>query len=184
MLYFCRPALIELLQGIAQQLNATVLSMRLYQNDWEPSPEDDAGDYVQATFTGYAALNLEDFGASFLNLDLKAEINGPAHIFSQTGVAVTNMIYGYYIVNNQNALVWAERNEAGPVAMNAAGMQYSVVPVVTLDNEGPLAAAARQGAAPGGGKIVPLGTERAARRKGQIAGPPIMTTRGRVEPKQ
>jgi hypothetical protein len=145
MLYFMRQSLVDMLGSIRGQLNASNLSLRLFQNDWTPSPDDDTADYVQATFNGYLALALTDFGASFLNANLKAEIDAPAKTYTQTGAAIVNTIYGYYVTNGQNLLVYAERNPAGGVVMDKAGLTYTVVPIVTLANEGPLQAMARQG---------------------------------------
>jgi hypothetical protein len=153
MLYFVRQSLVDILSSIRTQLNASVLTLRLYQNDWEPSPDDDAGDYVQATFTGYAGLDLDDFAAAFLNADLKAECTAPAKVYTQTAAAPANVIYGYYATNAAGLLIYAERNPAGGVQMNQAGLTYTVVPVLTLANEGPLQALTAQALQARGGRL-------------------------------
>lgn len=112
------------------QLTGSIL--RLFQNNYTPLDTDTAANFTQATFTGYAAITLNTWGTPFTNGSNKAEVDEIIRTFTQTGVGVTNTVYGYYVTDGSGNLLWAERNPAGGVAMNAIGNTYTVLPKMTL----------------------------------------------------
>jgi hypothetical protein len=109
-------------------------AMGLIQNDptpWDGTTTLGAGatQFHEATFSGYARQALTGvFGTPFLNGSDQGQSNGSLVTFTMTGVATTNNIYGYFIVDNAGNLICSERNSAAPVAMNAAGLLYTVLP--------------------------------------------------------
>lgn len=133
MLVNCREALVAELQQLKTFFNS--LTLRLYKNDKVPLDTDDAGDYTEADFTGYDPIPLDSWGNAYLNAGNIAEINEIVRTFEQTGTAVTCLVYGYYVTDVDGDLVWAERNPAGSVNMNATGLTYSVLPRQTLKNQ-------------------------------------------------
>ena len=113
--------------------NAT---LRLFQNNITPADGDTLATYSVATFTGYANITLNAWGAVFTNGAGKAETDETVRTFTQTGTAVTNTIYGYFVVAaDGTTLLYAERNPAGGVAMDTTGKTYSVLPRFTFASE-------------------------------------------------
>lgn len=131
-LVFCQPYLVELLQEHKAFLNTCTL--RLYQNDYDPIPTSTVANFTQANFTGYAAIAVNTWGDAFLNGDGYAQIEEVARTFTCTGALTPNTIYGYYITDPAGDLVYAEKNLAGSVLMNASGKTYSVLPRIVERN--------------------------------------------------
>lgn len=128
-----RPALVEFLEQRRTYLNT--LTLRLFANNITPADTDVVGDYTEATFTGYAAIATVSWGAAYLNANNIAQIDEIVRTFTQTGTTVVNNIYGYYLTAPGGALVFAERNPAGPIAMAATGATYSVQCRMTERNQ-------------------------------------------------
>ena len=122
----------------AQQLKAWLngLILRLYQNNRTPAITNVAGDYLEATFTGYASQAIVSFGNAFLNTSSIAELDASPMTFTQTGTLVTNTIFGYYVTDVAGNLIYAELNPNGSFNMNQTGLQYTVQPIMTLANIG------------------------------------------------
>ena len=100
---------------------------KLFKNDKVPAAGDNAGDYVEADFTGYASKALNNWGAAFTNGNGDAQTDETLKVWTQTGVATTCDVYGYYVVDGNGALLYAERNPAGVVAMDTNGKTYAVL---------------------------------------------------------
>jgi hypothetical protein len=128
----CNVGKTTLQQLFKATLNTYVL--RLYQNNHTPAITDTAANYTEATFTGYAAINLVSWGNAFLNGSSISEMDEIARTFTQTGVGVTNNIYGYYVTDGAGVLIWAELNPNGVFNMNNTGLTYTVQPILTLAN--------------------------------------------------
>ncbi len=107
---------------------------RLYKNDRVPTDTDTVANYTEADFTGYASIATNNWGNAFLNGDNIAEIDEVNKTFTQTGVIVTCLVYGYYITDGGGNLCWAERNPNGAFNMNQTGLVYIVLPKYTLRN--------------------------------------------------
>lgn len=120
-----------LLQQQVALLNSLVL--HLYQNNYTPLGTSVAGDFTEATFDGYAAQNLTTFAAAFLNGANLGETDAGLYTFTQTGVVVTNNIYGYYVTTAGGVLAFGERNAGAPVSMSTTGLSYVVNALFKLD---------------------------------------------------
>lgn len=101
-------------------------TLRLFKNNYTPVRGMSAGDFTEANFPGYAAQALNDFGAVGTNGLGKAETDSGIHTFLCTGSGTPNDIYGWYATSSLGVVEMAERNPAGPVTLNAAGIPYSV----------------------------------------------------------
>lgn len=128
----CKTGLVLLCQQWQATLN--LCKLRLYQNNHTPDPNDTVASYTEANFTGYAAINVNSWGNAYLNGDGIAQIDEINRTFNQTGVGATCLVFGYYITDNNNNLVWAESNDNGPFNMNANGLVYIVQARITFDN--------------------------------------------------
>jgi len=93
------------------------LALRLYSNDVRPGKADTVKNYTEATFSGYAPAVLS--GERWVWNGNTAKY--PIQEFVASGKK-GELVYGYYITfADSNALLWAERFEDGPVAMNILG---------------------------------------------------------------
>ncbi|MFN4259769.1 MAG: hypothetical protein ACK4RK_10760 [Gemmataceae bacterium] len=112
------------------------LTLRLYQNDHTPSDDDTVADYAEADFSGYDAIPLLEANWSVATTEAgKAMTSYEEQTFEHDGGAVSNSIYGYYVVNAADELLWAERAAGAPLNMAAGGSQIKITPKFTLASE-------------------------------------------------
>lgn len=105
------------------------LYLRLYKNDFVPDRYSEIDDFVEADFTGYAAVGFIDWGDPFLNVHDDAEVDHDPIVFEQTGTDTTCDVYGYYVTDGAGEVLWfAERNPAGANHMDTTGKTYTVIP--------------------------------------------------------
>lgn len=117
--------------------------LRLFVNDWEPSPFDDFEDYDEPpSDVWYQPLPLIQWAPAYINADGKGEKDHEFVVWIwQPPVAV--QIYGWFITDYLNYVLCAERDPKGPVYLTVPGQPYIVKPRLTLCNE-PAAAALRK----------------------------------------
>ena len=120
---------LKLMDAIRTYLNSNAY-LKLFKNDKAPGDTDTTAGYTEADFPGYAGIQLASWSAAVTNADGKGELNETARTFTMTGSSPTNTIYGYYVTDGSNNLLWAER-AAAPYAMDANGKTYTVVPKLT-----------------------------------------------------
>lgn len=102
-------------------------TLHLFQNDYTPDDESEPDDFEEASFPGYSSVSLEDFTNAYLNPFNQGETDTPLLLFTMTGAAPTNNIYGWYMTDAADELMMAERNPGAPVPMNAVGAEYPVL---------------------------------------------------------
>jgi len=108
--------------------------LRLFQNNHTPAHGDVLATYTEATFSGYAAIQLVSWGAPYLSADFHAWIDEIVRTFTASASSPANTIYGYYVTKGSTDLLWAEL-ALTPVTINASGQQYSVLPRFSLTSE-------------------------------------------------
>lgn len=82
------------------------LMLKLYSNNIIPSESDTAATYTVVSGGGYANITLDD--GDWTTLD--GVSTQPQVQFNFTGATdAPTTIYGYYVVNADNVLMWAER---------------------------------------------------------------------------
>lgn len=97
--------------------------VQLFKNDITPSQLSVYADFTEADFTGYAAVPLGSigWGGEGLDLDNNAKIlANDLAVFTQSGVAVTNTVYGVYFRGPGDYLLGAYRFPT-PIEMDADG---------------------------------------------------------------
>lgn len=73
--------------------------LKLFRNNFLPTPADSLGSFVEADFGGYASVDLTgQFGAPLKVVDGEYQIATPAYTFSCTG-APNNSVYGAYVTD-------------------------------------------------------------------------------------
>lgn len=82
------------------------LTLKLYSNNITPSETDTAATYTVVSGGGYVDITLSDD-----DWTIAAEVASQAQKqFDFTGATdAPTTIYGYYVVNSDNVLMWAER---------------------------------------------------------------------------
>jgi len=113
-------------------VDAGVLTrIRLFQNNAVPAYTDTFADYVEADFSGYFGYTALAFGASFVNDANQGEIDSPPITWTHDGGGTSNTIYGIYVTNDADTLIYAERFPA-PVVMHSLGDSIPYTPSVTV----------------------------------------------------
>jgi len=118
--------LVFFLQVKVPYLNGMVL--HLYQNDTPTDQFNTIDDFEEATFPGYAAVDLTEWTDAYLNPDALGETDYPAVVFTCTSAILPNDIYGYYVTDagNETVYFW-ERNAAAPITIDDDGKTYTVI---------------------------------------------------------
>lgn len=124
---------LDLLGALTSWLNANTV-LRLFQNNHAPLHGDTISAFTEATFAGYAAINLGSWGGAYLSADFHGWADETLRTFTSTGGSPVNTIYGYFITKGSSDLLWAEV-AAVPVTINAAGQVYQVLPRLSLTSE-------------------------------------------------
>lgn len=109
--------------------------VKLFQNDIVPTPATALGDLTVATFSGYAASAVLDWGAGFIDTDGVAKLAAASVNFLQTADTVVNTVYGYYVVGDPGGtpyLIFANRFTT-PVHFSGPGLGINVDPEFNLD---------------------------------------------------
>lgn len=111
----------------------TRLSLHLYINDITPNAGSTLGDFVEASFIGYLPGQINPWGLP-VTVDGRARSAASAVTFTKTAGSPAS-VYGYFVTDENGALLWAERDPAAPVPMMADGQTYTVVPRFTWVSE-------------------------------------------------
>jgi hypothetical protein len=86
------------------------LTLKLFATNVTPADTDTAGTYTEATGGGYAAKTLTAGSWTITTANDPSDAVYAAQTFTFTGALTTNpTIYGYYIVDGNGVLMWAER---------------------------------------------------------------------------
>lgn len=82
------------------------LTLRLYSNNIIPSATDTAATYTVVSGGGYANITLDD-GDWTIAAEVASQAQKQFDFTGPTNAPTT--IYGYYVINADNVLMWAER---------------------------------------------------------------------------
>lgn len=128
----------ELVRTLELRLNISTpedLQIRLYSNNYTPVSGSTAGDFTQATFTGYSAVTIDEEDWDITSADPAVALLDAAVEFTSTAGSQNQDIYGYYIVGvTSGRLIWAERFTDGPYNIANLNDKISVTPRITLGN--------------------------------------------------
>jgi len=108
--------------------------LKLFQNDYTPDQTTANGSLTEANFTNYAAVTLTRAGwNSAVTVSNKAESSYGSAAQSWTCGTTGNTIYGYWVANPSNVVLWAERFAVSRVLAN--GDVLNLTPKFTLNSE-------------------------------------------------
>jgi len=90
------------LQDVIDYIRGTFLNtansyVRLFKNNFTPTPANVVGDFTEATFTGYAAVQVNSkFGSPYKVIDGEYQTDSSAFTFSCSGGS-SQTVYGWYL---------------------------------------------------------------------------------------
>ena len=112
--------------------------VRLFKNDLTPDSGTVLANFVQANYSGYAPIPLDDLPDPVMSPGGKALIQMGDVSFLHNGGATPNNVYGYYIVAKQGVeekLCWGERIDDAPAVMASADDEIPLSIVITDTQE-------------------------------------------------
>ena len=122
----------QLLEYLREKLNAVGnTSIRLYKNNHTPAAADLLGTYTEADFAGYSRVSTTWNAATLDTTAHKATMVAPVATYLCAGGGTTNNVYGYYVVDASENLLWAELFTGGPFSMANFGDIIAFQPVLT-----------------------------------------------------
>lgn len=99
-------------------------AVALYKNDYIPVIGSVLGDFVEATFPGYAPQDINISNPAFLNGQGAAELDADLVTFTQTA-GPAQLVYGYFVYDATLVVIAAQRFPA-PQNMTGAGASLDV----------------------------------------------------------
>lgn len=113
------------------------LTLKLFCNDYTPVDTSVAGSFTEATGGGYASKTLTNGSWTESQVSNIEQAAYAEQTYTFTGALTTNPnIYGYYVVDADGVLVYAEKAAAAFTPANN-GDTYKVTPVVQLSKGTP-----------------------------------------------
>lgn len=123
--------------GWLEMLNAfreVAVRIRLFVNDHEPDYLDSVGAYVQASWSGYPGFKSLVWGNPFINESAEGQVNAAQLLWQHDGGGIGELVYGIYVTDAADVLLWAERFDA-PVSMTTAADTIAYQPRLTVINQ-------------------------------------------------
>lgn len=121
---------------IGEQFVSPYCKMKLFSNNFTPLVTSVVGDFTEADFTGYDMNSLLGFPTPSLMLDGSVySVNQAIAVFTQTAVTVSQIVYGYYVLDNAGGYVGGERFNT-PMNFNAAGLSLYLALAIALGPQG------------------------------------------------
>jgi hypothetical protein len=103
----------------------------LYKNEVEIDQNTALADLTVADFSGYAAKTDIVFNQPFYDEDGKVSAVGELCQFDATAATIANVVYGYYVLDSDSALVGIEAFDE-PKSVSSTNDSVVVVPKISL----------------------------------------------------
>ena len=131
---------VRLLEILVNKVSPTNLVLHLYTNDPDLSQEDftapgddplEPGSFTEATAAGYASVTLTGSNwSATTSMGISSASYSSAITFTFTeGVDV----YGYYVTNTADKIMWAERFPGAPFTLPSTGGEIAIRPQLQLN---------------------------------------------------
>jgi len=106
--------------------------IHLYTNDLTPYAGTVLTDFVEASFPGYAPVQVKTWSVAMLQDGRAVTVSDPRTWTLPSAIPAVE-VFGYFVTQGKSgALLWVERRTAGPIIMQNAGDQATVIPRLTL----------------------------------------------------
>lgn len=136
-LQFTNAEKVKTLQFVTNNAVPEDLELHLFQNDVTPDGTTVIGGLTEATFSGYASVELVPATWGFTTASTAVALYGAAVNFTSDADSQNQPIYGYYITGATSGdLKYAERFANGPYTIVNNGDNIAVTPRITNVNAG------------------------------------------------
>ena len=109
--------------------------VRLFTNDHTPTVDDVAADYTELAAGWYAPVVLSGWSPPTYTAPRAETSATPASWTNSDAPGSDVVVYGYFVLDADGDLVWAERDPDAPVTIFGGGYTYDVAAQRTLKNE-------------------------------------------------
>jgi hypothetical protein len=109
--------------------------IRLYTNNHTPTVDDVAADYTELAAGWYAPFALSGWTPAIYVAPHAITSPTPASWTNSDAPGADVVVYGYFVLDSNGDLVWAERDPLAPVTIFGGGYTYDVAAVRQLKNE-------------------------------------------------
>jgi hypothetical protein len=115
-----------MLQNILNKTAPQEQTLKLFKSNTVPAETDTEATYIEADFTGYAAIPLAHANWT-ITPGAPTSAAYPEQTFSSTAGAQSQNVYGYYVIQTVSGkILWAERFTGGPYLIQNLGDQIKV----------------------------------------------------------
>lgn len=111
------------------------LEIRLYVNDYTPTQESVIEDFEEAEFTGYVAHGVGEFAAAEIAGDVASATQDVDEEWMVTLTSGTDNVYGFFITDSEDNVLYAGRDPNAPVRMQVNGDEYSLKLTLTVEEK-------------------------------------------------
>jgi hypothetical protein len=106
------------------------LTLKLFTNNFTPGTTTVVGDFTEAAGGGYSAITLSNGSWTVSSISVPRSATYAQQTFTFTGALTSSAtVYGYYIVDDDNVLIAAEK--VGTITPANSGDTYVCTPVIT-----------------------------------------------------
>jgi len=127
---------VTLLEKMLNQNQTANLLLRLYNNNLTPNALTSYTDITECTTTGYAAITITNsnwavatpVGANY------AEAGYAEQNFTFSAGGSATLVYGYYVTDTSNNLMWLERFTNAPFTVPPAGGTIGIILTINMEN--------------------------------------------------
>jgi len=117
---------------VANELEGAVL--RLFDNNETPDEASVLSDFNEASFTGYSPVALTGWSAGYDDGAGKAKSDAPSAGFTPTGAGGSGSLYGWFLTNSGNTVLYAASRFGSPPISVAQFVTLIIVISDTGDN--------------------------------------------------
>lgn len=112
------------------------LTLRLYSNNRTPQVTDTVAQFVEVTGGGYASIALNSAQWTITSGTPSIALYNSFQDFTFSSVPAINVVYGYYVTNADDLLVWAEEFDPNdiPFVIITPGQRIQIRPRIGADN--------------------------------------------------
>lgn len=127
---------VALLQKMLNQNQTANLLLRLYQNNLTPNAFTQYTDIVECTTTGYGAITITNSNWSVATPvgSTYAEAGYGEQDFTFSAGPTQTLVYGYYVTDTNNTLMWLERFTNSPFTVPPAGGTIGIILTINMEN--------------------------------------------------
>jgi hypothetical protein len=132
MLKVVHPSMRAMLDELAPFYGKT---LRLFQNNVNASRNSVLADFTEADFDGYAE-QLPSWNPAIQNGVEDVALADVLTFTAGAGLAGPQTIYGYFVLDDNGDLAWAETFADGPTTISMVGQELLIFPQLKLKNYG------------------------------------------------